>query len=284
MKLKYTILGNCQAAPIAKLLNAQTNMSDTFEYLPLPGAVHTLKKENLNSIINTLNQIDLFIHQNISETYGKCFSSTALKQHCKKSCQFISIPSLYFTGYFPTFSYLRAIPEANKFSPYHDIDFIEHVLEYNNPVSEYHSKVTNRDYLGKYFVENSAIDSLSKLEKREKNLDIHISDFIEKNWKNEQLFFTINHPSLKVLLTITQKIMKTLELEFIDINWNWEPLKTTVIPTYGYVLKHLNFKKPTKITQSGTTYSLKEYLKSQHQIYKNLDKKALQSSIHKNII
>lgn len=167
----------------------------------------------------------------------------------------------------------------NKFSPYHDTKFIEYVLKYDDPVSKYCLKVSNPDLLDKKFVLNNFNHSINSLKKREENLNIHISDFIKNNWRNQQLFFTINHPSLSILLIIIQRIMSHLGLEYEDINWKWEPLQTTVSPIYPYVLKQLSLTKPEKITQNKSTYTLEEYLRSQLEIYKTIRKETLHTAL-----
>ena len=46
---------------------------------------------------------------------------------------------------------------------------------------------------------DAASQSLQELRSREQILDIKISDYIEKEQSNQQLFFTFNHPSKHLL-------------------------------------------------------------------------------------
>ena len=61
--MKYTILGNCQAAPISKLLAGQPEFSEKFDFMPLPAPVHMFKPHHLTAIHNVLASVDLFIYQ-----------------------------------------------------------------------------------------------------------------------------------------------------------------------------------------------------------------------------
>lgn len=279
--MKYTILGNCQAAPISKLLAGQPDFSAKFEFLPMPAPVHMFKPHHLTAIHNVLASVDLFIYQNISDAFGPEFNTEELKKQCKTGCKFIAIPSLYFTGYFPSFCYLRHTAGANEFSPYHDINFVSSFLKHlDSPIEHFYHKLLNDEFMNDSSIIDNAKSSLIQLRSVEQATDVKVSDFIEAHWLKRQLFYTPNHPSIKLLEVVVSGILALLELKNKALNWDWEPLSTTQTPIYHPVSRNMQFKAKSNIVQSGKRYTLKEYLANQLAVYQTVNKDALKANFN----
>ena len=64
-----------------------------------------------------------------------------------------------------------------------------------------------------YQYHNTARESLKELRLREKVLDIEITSYIESHQHEEQLFFTFNHPSKRLIAQLAQRIGSHLNLK-----------------------------------------------------------------------
>ncbi|MEX6778829.1 hypothetical protein [Limnospira fusiformis] len=69
MKLKFFVLGNCQADPLSKILISSNHFSEKFELIendPKLSAIHLLAsdKERQKRLFQIIENIDLFIYQN----------------------------------------------------------------------------------------------------------------------------------------------------------------------------------------------------------------------------
>lgn len=56
---------------------------------------------------------------------------------------------------------------------------------------------------------------IEKLRKREEKCDIKISDYIENNYREKQLFYDPNHPTNKVIYEKGRQIMSVLDLNIV---------------------------------------------------------------------
>jgi Polysaccharide biosynthesis enzyme WcbI len=86
--------------------------------------------------------------------------------------------------------------------------------------------------------------SLTELKTREKDCDIKISDFIEQRQHIHRLFFTFNHPTVKVLLHAGRQLLERagIDTEQMPYSENSEPLGILQPPLNPWVAKKYDFK------------------------------------------
>ena len=94
-------------------------------------------------------------------------------------------------------------------------------------------KVESRDFYNEEFLKTNIKNSLEELRKRECNCDFNISDLIEASYDKEYLFFTVNHPSFKIIRYMSVQILKILVIEKLD---------HIMIPIYPSVASGLELK------------------------------------------
>lgn len=70
-------------------------------------------------------------------------------------------------------------------------------------------------YCENEIIQNSR-SQMDKLRRRENKCDIRISDYIEKNYKDKQLFYDPNHPVNELIYEKGRRIMKILNLDRIE--------------------------------------------------------------------
>ncbi|WOT06314.1 WcbI family polysaccharide biosynthesis putative acetyltransferase [Shewanella youngdeokensis] len=281
MKKFFTVFGNCQAGPLADILMKQPFFAAEYEYIPMPKAAYMLKQGDYDAVCSILNKVDLFIHQEVSDAFGPLFNTKHLKTLLGPTGNSISFPSIYFSGYHPEICYLRQLGEpAKEFSDYHDFNLVNNFL--NDPSSA-HAKtlaaINDPDYYSSQFVLENAKNSLAELQRREQSLDITLSDFIEDNWLNEILFFSMNHPNRKVLNELAARIIAKLGLVTAPIAGSFHHLSESTLPVYASVLKHINSHKTLALKIKDTPINTPEYLDNHLAVYNKLPKAKLQSNM-----
>ena len=104
-------------------------------------------------------------------------------------------------------------------------------------------KVESRDFYNEEFLKTNIKNSLEELRKRECNCDFNISDLIEASYDKEYLFFTVNHPSFKIIRYMSVQILKILGIDTYDIeDLVIEKLDHIMIPIYPSVASGLELK------------------------------------------
>jgi hypothetical protein len=207
--------GSCHAEAMSRLFLATPRLRDNYEVLySLP--YYVMDEEGIaNFTNNILPTLDYFIYQPISQEAeeGK-FATAPMLGNLKPGAKTITFAYSHFELYSPFCLYApNNFPEfpplfvdyevAALVAQGHSLDEIiagiEHrkVLEYSNVLLE---------------------QNLSELRKREervlpgdKPIDVLVSDYIAENFKIQQLFNCMNHPSNVLLKEIASRILEKME-------------------------------------------------------------------------
>ena len=215
MKLKYSVYGNCQAAALAKCLNQIDDFKKKYDYVPLKH-VHGIQLSELGLIERNLSELDLIIYQHISDDYKIPQLSTNRILTCvPNSAIEISIPSLYFNAYFPHLNRFGLLKTITGFV--HDFNIMAGYVR-NIPAQNLADLIENINFYSKEEVHNFLIHSIAELEKRESsnNVDIPISQFINKFYNQGKLFNTHNHPTGLMFSFLVTSILKKLKILYKD--------------------------------------------------------------------
>ncbi|GGP85060.1 WcbI family polysaccharide biosynthesis putative acetyltransferase [Shewanella ulleungensis] len=232
-KKKVVVVGNCQARPIATLLEA---MSEEIEVTKV-AIVHLLNSEQEAEYKPFFEEADYIIAQLVSDNYP-CEFVRSDKLSNQYGNKVIKVINLFFNGYFPDWRYLRIPTGGTLHGPmgdYHN-SIIFHGWRNKKSIDSVIQKLKSQTYYSKIYMDADRA-SLNELVRREKNSDVNIVSYIKRIYKEKKLFFTFNHPTLELLSEYTKNIIAKLGLPLTSIKVpnREEPLDSliiSVIPLY----------------------------------------------------
>jgi hypothetical protein len=214
-------------------------------------AVFKISEDEMRNILeNEVPSSDLILSQPVSATYknNEIYSTDVLRKtalsHGKTH---YVISNCYFTGYDPV-PFQTTDGDGNiihvgniTYFPSLSIDNLimgnieGSCVEWCNP-----------NAYGELQLRNNLFRTLDQLKLRERKIfdgdygvDITISDYIERNFREIRLFHTYNHPTNAILIELVKRLMKRLGLPFSPVILDYELLGEYSIPPppsvyYGY--------------------------------------------------
>lgn len=217
------VYGNCQADGIRRFLINNTEFIKKYMVITIPAIWDV---ENLKEVINDnllWKECNLLITQIIREdnSFGKEYSCESiidkLKVNKKDDYKIIKIMNMRFNGYFPQYG-------NEVFGGYTEIDWEgvqchdKNIIKYlrdgkDNEVNEFLNIIKKEDFYSKEFIDDFEKEEFNRLEMLENQCDVHISDYIFKNYKKQLLFYCPYHPKAVVVKEYAIRILK-----YIGIN------------------------------------------------------------------
>lgn len=120
-------------------------------------------------------------------------------------------------------------------------------------------------------LETNLRDSLGRLRERESKTDVKVSDFIEKNWQKQRLFFTLNHCANSLLLHEANQILHLIgcpSLETAILAERSEYMAGIRLFVYQDVRKHFALTFAQDGMQLGDrTFSLEDTIRAYFDYY-----------------
>jgi hypothetical protein len=210
---RVIIVGNCQARPLEIMLGTNEAFCDRFEFVSFP-AVHEMPAAMVPGLHRELASASVAVLQRIHEGYrdGVGLGTETLASIADKATV-VRWPSLYWAGYFPELFYMRDgsgqlvvdgpfdLHDRTILGAYReglDIKGTCHLLADPNRPSE---------------AEGFAANATAELGLRGAGCDVQVTAFIESSFREELLFFTMNHPSNLVLGHVAQQIAELIGLD-----------------------------------------------------------------------
>ncbi len=253
---KIAFLGNCQVDVYRRILAA----SETdFEFKSVEIWRH--KPEEFGKISDSLLDYDVIVTQPLAVQYGP-LATEALRSSAKA---LLTIHNIHFKGYLPDCDYVGPMGGRKK-----------------SPVGDYHSWVIHdlwargksldeavaavREYPAarvREIFDKSAIE----LRNREAHIDVPVTQFVLDPYTGWELFFTFNHPTIKLHRMYLQSIMDALAVR-MKVQIIKDPLlEHTQWSIYPSVVKALGLPseadKGITFTASksigGSTYDLPQF-------------------------
>lgn len=224
------INGNCQISRIKMFLQQNKEFNKEFVFLDIP-PIYELSQNGIDLLMknkDVFKKIKLFISQNISlnNKFNYCISNKNLIGLMDKAVQYIRIPTLFFDIYFPQGG-KQLDPRKEAFArtlfPYSDaiIDDMANKKGFKGEgysADEIIEAINMENFFSKDFLEWVIQYRLEQLRKREEECDIKMMDYIEREYLNEPLFYSRNHPTNKVLKEESIRILKYIyERDNMDI-------------------------------------------------------------------
>ena len=276
---KCLIYGNCQTAYIKKCLLENPEFSKIYEQV-FTKKVHRIQPHEIPELEAMISEIDLFIHQTVSDNYRNMPSlgTAYLKSRLKPDCKVISFPVAYFTGYHPEMIYLKPLnsqPIKEDIYNYHDFNILSGFYE-GKSIEDIVNEIFHESFYSIAYVKNNLEFTLGELAKREVNLDVKLSQFIKDNYQYLNLFNTINHPHHPIIAYFVNRILEILGLgtqytksEIIKNQYSLE--YNNYFPVYPSVQKILDIQFQNKLAYKfqNINYSVYDAIKKLYKFYDN---------------
>jgi len=198
--MHITIYATCQGLGLKHYLGYYYNFN---KITVLHNYMIVKNSEPLN--LKLLKNTDIFIYQEMPRKWGKYSTDESLDNNIltnlKNTCIKISIPYVYCDWLWSVVKVLVRDSTTNFDNinsntelecKYINIDYIETLkktYKLEEIIKLYDNNKLDFDY------EKRKLNSINILKKKEETCMVKISDFILKNYKKNELFFTHNHPS-----------------------------------------------------------------------------------------
>lgn len=245
--------GNCQTHVISSML--ATNMEFNKKYITceMPiiweggkGEAGKLERLRLELMAESgiFRLTDIFFTQDVSKDnrFWYKFSTEYLITLLRKDCTVITISNLFFMGYFPQYKKLKNPSGVNFFrgkildsTEYMDINILQMIIN-DKSDDEIIKEITSPKYYHKEDLITSTKKELELFKNREQNIDIKMHDYLEKNWKNYLLFATSNHPTRKVMIEFSIRILNKLGIYKTEINCSGDEIQEPMPSDWRYLI------------------------------------------------
>lgn len=239
------IYGNCHSSIIAEILSSCSSFLN--EYIVYPTLPIHLMKSAEDFEHPVFRHCDIFIHQSIrsENRYGKEFASDNIIKRLKPQCQVIAIPNVYHLPmcFFPQYSPEKEFVSKNNETIFFRDAIIDKLYSQGFSKKRIVEEYRNNNLFEKDMLDKSFLSFIHKLELRERDWDIKISNYIIENYQTQKLFYDPNHPTTPVLKYIAKRI-----LELLDVNYDKNEMKEMNVslldsyemPIISSAKKHLN--------------------------------------------
>lgn len=218
------INANCHGEFYKRYLYQSKSFTDEYIIWDVP-ALHVQKDTCISE--DLLKACDLFIHQDIraDNHVGYKFSDEYILPLLKKGCRTIVVPNMVGMGKwnFPT-----AVRKEYRYGTWamfcRDSVLDDAYSKYKN-VKDIKKYVSSPDVYPEEKVRELFEACKIRLEEREKNWDVKISDYIFKNYQTEKLFYDYDHASDSVMQEIGRRLCDMLGIRDISgkliypLNW-----------------------------------------------------------------
>lgn len=271
--LNILFYGNCQIGAIKKTINLQNFNNYNI-------ACH-LTNINKYDFTNIIKKCDIVITQSIRNDYrNKNYLSTKyIIDNVKERCKIIIVDSFYFDFYYFDLIYKKINrKELKEPIPYHYNKMIETYVD-NLPIDHYiNNYVNNVNLKTKEELEKIANDSLDELERRYndnvnkysvyKNICVmSVKTYIENNYRDKLLFYSMNHPTKYIIQYICEEITKYLKLDN-NIDYNIDCLNGIKCIIYKCVQQNVNFDINDNIPLTRGKKNIRNIVKLYYDTYK----------------
>jgi hypothetical protein len=214
---KVVIIGNCQAGALEIMLKTNDTFTDRFEFVSF-SPVHEIPDDVIPKLHQAVADADVVIPQRVEESYRNGIGlGTETLAAIAGTAEVVRWPSVYWAGYFPDLFYLRNAagePVVDCAFDYHDRLILQAYADGLDAdevcrLVEDSGRPSNAEVWAK--------NATAELGLRGKDCEVQVTSFIESRFRDELLFFTMNHPANVLLGFIAQQITDILGIpERID--------------------------------------------------------------------
>jgi hypothetical protein len=209
---RVVVVGNCQAKALETLLATNATFAAGFEFTSFP-AVHELPATMIGQLHAAVAEADVLVAQKVDDGYRDGLGlGTATLSALTGAHTVVRWPSLYWAGYVPDLFYLR--DPAGQ-------------LVVDAPF-DYHDRAILEAYAGGLDVRATCLlladsdrpsqapawaeNATAELAIRGQGCDVDLGAFIASRFRDELLFFTMNHPTKRVLGHVADEVLAALDI------------------------------------------------------------------------
>lgn len=245
--------GNCHIGIIKRYLECSREFTLEYDFYPFP-LIQEIKDMDIE-YQDILQYCDLFLHQSVRKdnVYGENYSSGKMLQYVGKSCRIISVPNLYGMP-----KYL--FPQIDRGHDWYKGSFRPFQID-SNVVLWLRNGKSREDIMNDIYVRGGVYEKTEilnmwdnfkvKLQEREQEWDIKISDYILKNYKREKLFCDLNHITGRLAKEIASRILEYMGYKK-DISVDLLGMDSREIPVYKDVKDALGLEFEDAIIRKYT--------------------------------
>jgi Polysaccharide biosynthesis enzyme WcbI len=207
---KAVVVGNCQAQALEMMLSTSDEFARRFELVRFP-AVHEIPESMVPDLHKAVADAAVVILQRVDDGYrGGIGLGTETLARIAGPATVVRWPSVYWAGYFPDLFYLRDAegqPVVDGPFDYHDRSVLR-AYSSGLGVMEVCALLENPELPSD--ARAWATNATAELDARGRECDIQVTSYIESRFRDELLFFTMNHPTNCLLGHIAQRVTELL--------------------------------------------------------------------------
>lgn len=198
--------GNCHMNAVRQYMELHVEFAQDYGFYPI--APIQAMKDTLQ-MQDIVPQCDLIIHQGIRREngYGEAYASEEILKGARTDCRMLSIPNLYGMPecFFPQLQ-KKKIPDTYGHIDKNIVKWVEN----NVPHEEMKQRIQDGGIYSHQYIMDLWEEFRRKLEDREKEWDIKISDYIYAHYKKQKLFTDRWHISTFLAKEIAERVLETL--------------------------------------------------------------------------
>ncbi|MBD2088989.1 hypothetical protein H6F67_03865 [Microcoleus sp. FACHB-1515] len=242
------IYANCQESIIRQNLLRSEDFNSKFTICCKMPRNYEAIQQNLQLPEHLIQEAKLFVYQPLGKEYEK-LSTNYLLNLLPSDCICISLPYIYFNGYWP--QYIKSRPGFDI--AYNDSNIAE-LLKSGKTKAEILKIISSSEVYDVQFLLKRVEDTLNELQRREVETDVKVSKFIRQNFRNLNLFHSVNHPANVLGLEIANQILAYLGLYHLSSSAEEEILYGYSFPIYPSVAQKLSIEFATPAMKYRFSY------------------------------
>jgi hypothetical protein len=207
---RMVIVGNCQAKALEMMLGTNEEFTKRFEFVSFP-AVHEIPEETVPELHEAVAGAAVVVLQRIDDGYRDGIGlGTETLASIAGTATVVRWPSVYWGGYFPDLFYFRDAngqPVVDGPFDYHDRSILE---AYDAGLDVLATCRSLEDPERPSDAQAWAANATAELADRGRECDVHLTSFIASAYRDDLLFFTVNHPTNLTLGFIAQQVAELI--------------------------------------------------------------------------
>jgi len=256
---RVVVVGNCQAKALEMMLATNEEFAKRFEFVSFP-AVHEIPEAMVPELHRAVTGAAVVIPQRVQEGYRDGIGlGTETLARIAGSATVVRWPSVHWAGYFPDLFYLRDAdgqPVVDGPFDYHDRTILESYVA-GISVPSVCRLLEDPDLPSE--AQAWAASATAELETRSQDCEVKVTSFIASKFRDELLFFTMNHPANHLLGFMAQQITDIIGIPG-SINHRRildEILGPTFYPLHANHVRALELEFGVELIAGGSTFRIR---------------------------